>query len=82
MTALYLYFPLRYHFRRRGRDDSHGYAQLSRFLTPAVLACADHQGCAAGWAGEESEPWSTVDAVTAGTGLAAVDRTLTALWEG
>jgi DNA helicase-2/ATP-dependent DNA helicase PcrA len=30
---LYLYAPLRLHYRRNGRDDRHGYGQLSRFLT-------------------------------------------------
>jgi DNA helicase II / ATP-dependent DNA helicase PcrA len=30
---LYLYAPLRLHYHRSGRDDRHGYAQLSRFLT-------------------------------------------------
>jgi DNA helicase II / ATP-dependent DNA helicase PcrA len=30
--VLYLYAPLRLHYRRTGRDDRHGYAQLSRFL--------------------------------------------------
>jgi DNA helicase-2/ATP-dependent DNA helicase PcrA len=29
---LYLYAPLRLHYHRGGRDDRHGYAQLSRFL--------------------------------------------------
>jgi len=41
---LYAYFPLRYHHQRRGRDDKHGFAQLSRFLTPAVLHHVDHAG--------------------------------------
>jgi ATP-dependent DNA helicase UvrD/PcrA len=30
---LYLYAPLRLHYRRNGRDDRHGYGQVSRFLT-------------------------------------------------
>src|SRR5215469_7682278 len=29
---LYLYAPLRLHYHRTGRDDRHGYAQISRFL--------------------------------------------------
>jgi DNA helicase II / ATP-dependent DNA helicase PcrA len=37
---LYLYVPLRLHIHRRGRDDRHGYGQLTRFLHPrAVSAC-------------------------------------------
>jgi DNA helicase II / ATP-dependent DNA helicase PcrA len=35
---LFLYAPLRMHYRRMGRDDGHGYAPLSRFLDPAALA--------------------------------------------
>ncbi len=35
---LYLYAPLRLHHHRMGRDDRHGYAQLTRFLDPAALA--------------------------------------------
>jgi DNA helicase-2/ATP-dependent DNA helicase PcrA len=38
---LYLYAPLRLHYRRTGRDDRHGYAQLTRFLGPAALAQCD-----------------------------------------
>ena len=38
---LYAYLPLRYHHRRYGQEDPHGYAQLTRFFTPAVLACLD-----------------------------------------
>jgi DNA helicase II / ATP-dependent DNA helicase PcrA len=34
---LHIYAPLRYHRRPRGRDDVHGLAQLSRFLTDEVL---------------------------------------------
>jgi DNA helicase-2/ATP-dependent DNA helicase PcrA len=30
---LYLYAPLRLHHHRAGRDDRHGYAQISRFLS-------------------------------------------------
>jgi DNA helicase II / ATP-dependent DNA helicase PcrA len=35
---LYLYAPLRMHLHRMGRDDRHGYAQLTRFLDTAALA--------------------------------------------
>jgi len=40
----YAYLPLRYHHRRFGQEDPHGYAQLSRFFTPAVLACFENHG--------------------------------------
>jgi DNA helicase-2/ATP-dependent DNA helicase PcrA len=39
--ALHVYVPLRFHHRPRGRDDTHTYAQPSRFLTPAVRAHLD-----------------------------------------
>ncbi|HEX3922317.1 MAG TPA: ATP-dependent helicase [Streptosporangiaceae bacterium] len=35
---LYLYAPLRLHYHRTGRDDRHGYAQLSRFLDDRAQA--------------------------------------------
>jgi DNA helicase-2/ATP-dependent DNA helicase PcrA len=35
---LFLYAPLRMHYRRMGRDDGHGYAPLTRFLDQAALA--------------------------------------------
>jgi DNA helicase II / ATP-dependent DNA helicase PcrA len=38
---LYLYMPLRLHVHRMGRDDRHGYGQLTRFLDDkALAACA------------------------------------------
>jgi DNA helicase-2/ATP-dependent DNA helicase PcrA len=38
---LYLYAPLRIHHHRAGRDDRHSYAQLTRFLDAAALACCE-----------------------------------------
>jgi DNA helicase II / ATP-dependent DNA helicase PcrA len=35
---LYLYAPLRLHYHRTGRDDRHGYAQISRFLDAGAQA--------------------------------------------
>ena len=35
---LYLYAPLRLHYHRNGRDDRHGYAQLTRFLDARAQA--------------------------------------------
>jgi DNA helicase II / ATP-dependent DNA helicase PcrA len=35
---LYLYAPLRLHYRRTGRDDRHGYAQVTRFLDARAQA--------------------------------------------
>ena len=31
-----MHFPLRYYHHRTGLDDSHGYAQLTRFLSDGV----------------------------------------------
>jgi DNA helicase II / ATP-dependent DNA helicase PcrA len=39
---LYLYAPQRLHHHRRGRDDRHGFGQLSRFLHPGALAACDN----------------------------------------
>jgi DNA helicase-2/ATP-dependent DNA helicase PcrA len=35
---LYVYFPLRYYHKRYALGDTHGYAQLTRFITPDVKA--------------------------------------------
>ncbi len=67
--------PLRYHHHRGRLDDRHGYAPISRFLTPAVqdLMDAVHTGPPA--------PGSVVaDASATGTGVAAVDSLLAELW--
>jgi DNA helicase-2/ATP-dependent DNA helicase PcrA len=42
--ALHCYAPLRYHRFRHERSDVHGYAQLSRFLSPAVREHLDVDG--------------------------------------
>jgi DNA helicase II / ATP-dependent DNA helicase PcrA len=39
---LYLYAPMRLHIHRRGRDDRHGYGQLTRFLHRDALAACDN----------------------------------------
>ena len=39
---LYLYAPQRLHYHRRGRDDRHGFGQLTRFLHPGALAACDN----------------------------------------
>jgi len=74
--ALYGYVPLRYHHHRRGRDDAHGYAQHSRFLTPAVLEHVDHQGAA-----PLADPDSRGVPTGAAGGLGAVDRRLATLFQ-
>jgi DNA helicase-2/ATP-dependent DNA helicase PcrA len=42
--TLHLYAPLRYHHHPRARDDRHSFAQRSRFLDQAALACCDRTG--------------------------------------
>ena len=74
--ALYGYVPLRYHHHRRARDDAHGYAQRSRFLTPAVLEHVDHQGAA-----PVHDDGTDPGGVAAPCGLGAVDRRLASLFE-
>ena len=44
---LYLYAPLRLHHHRRGRDDRHGFGQLTRFLHRDALAACDSAAAAA-----------------------------------
>jgi DNA helicase-2/ATP-dependent DNA helicase PcrA len=44
---LYLYAPLRLHHHRRGRDDRHGFGQLTRFLHRDALAACDNAAAAA-----------------------------------
>ena len=39
--VLEVYFPLRYYRRPRGQSDTHGYAQLTRFLSDAVRPLFD-----------------------------------------
>ena len=75
-SGLYGYVPLRYHHHRRGRDDAHGYAQRSRFLTPAVLEHVDHQGAA-----PVGDPDADDGCPRAGSGLGPVDRRLATLFE-
>ena len=38
---LHVYYPLRFHYRPRGRDDDHSLSQPSRFLSAAVTGCFD-----------------------------------------
>jgi DNA helicase-2/ATP-dependent DNA helicase PcrA len=43
---LYITFPLRYYHRKHALGDSHSFAQLTRFLPPALLAHFDRCGVA------------------------------------
>ena len=68
--------PLRYHRHRHRLDDRHGYAPVSRFLSPAVQSLMDTDSAL-----PPSGALSTRDdpSVRAG-GVAAVDRMLAELW--
>ena len=69
---LYLYAPLRLHHHRRGRDDRHGFGQLTRFLHRDALAACDNT--AAGPA--------TQALPVAGPISVRVDAALGSLWDG
>ena len=72
--TLHLYAPLRYHHHPRARDDRHSFAQRSRFLDEAALACCDRVG---------TEPEPGPAAAVGGTPTAparTVAAELDALW--
>ncbi|MGH9180345.1 MAG: 3'-5' exonuclease, partial [Acidimicrobiales bacterium] len=74
--------PLRYHRHRFRLDDGHGYAPVSRFLSPAVQALMDTDH--AGPPGGDWKQGGTGDGRSGGDGpapgVAAVDRLLASLW--
>ena len=69
---LYLYAPQRLHVHRRGRDDRHGFGQLTRFLDDEALAAC------------ESVTAAPLTPVLPAVGSLAtkVDAALGALWDG
>jgi DNA helicase-2/ATP-dependent DNA helicase PcrA len=72
-SALHVYYPQRYHHRPRGRDDSHGWAQPSRFLSARVRSSFDKVSVEhdlASWASDSG----TED------GFGRVDADLESLW--
>jgi DNA helicase-2/ATP-dependent DNA helicase PcrA len=72
---LYTYAPLRYHYRPRSLGDRHGFAQLSRFLTPAVLECLDDVTPSRPAVEDLSEQQASI------RGIEEVDRLVAALWD-
>ena len=69
---LYLYAPQRLHVHRRGRDDRHGFGQLTRFLDGEALAACESVTAA-----------PLVPVLPAIGSLATkVDAALGALWDG
>ncbi len=69
---LYLYMPQRLHYHRRGRDDRHGFGQLTRFLPAGALAACDSATAA--------PPAPALPAV--GSLATKVDAALGSLWDG
>ena len=83
-SALEVNVPLRYHFKRRPLTDAHGYAQVSRFLSPAVRDRMDTEHAEGRQAvddavGPDGQVPDGQVAVVDG-GLAGVDRMLADLW--
>jgi DNA helicase-2/ATP-dependent DNA helicase PcrA len=71
--ALHVYLPLRYHHRPRGRDDSHGWAQPSRFLSAEVRSKFDEVEIA-----QELVSWASESGAEDGFGKVGAD--LESLW--
>ena len=69
---LYLYAPQRLHYHRRGRDDRHGFGQLTRFLPPEAVAACDSATAA---------PLTPV-LPAVGSLATRIDAALGSLWDG
>lgn len=68
---LYVYFPLRYYFRKHAMGDGHSLAQVSRFLSPTVRRFFAEEAA-------DGDVQGFVDAHD--RGLSGVDESLTRLW--
>jgi DNA helicase II / ATP-dependent DNA helicase PcrA len=75
---LYVYFPLRFYRRPRGKDDAHHYAQLTRFLPPQVQSLFDCKSV-----GVAARPAAADGALVGsnGRGSQQVDALLASLWD-
>ena len=71
--------PLRYHHSRHRLGDAHSFAQVSRFLSPAVQELMDRAHVESRPGAGDDEELCQAD-TAAGGGLAAVDRLLADLW--
>jgi DNA helicase-2/ATP-dependent DNA helicase PcrA len=78
-SALEVNVPLSYHYKRRPLTDAHGYAQVSRFLSPAVRALMDEIHTE-GRPGTDDGPDPRAEVALVDGGLAGVDRMLADLW--
>ena len=62
--ALHIYMPERYHHHPFGRDDRHGWAQPSRFLTDRVRAhCEEVTAAANGTGAIDAQPVEALDRI-------------------
>ncbi len=70
---LYVLFPLRYYYRKHRLGDSHGYAQLTRFIPPTVAQFFDQMSVVADQSEEEMD----------GKGTTAKDirKSIRSMWE-
>jgi DNA helicase II / ATP-dependent DNA helicase PcrA len=72
--ALFVHFPLRYYHHRTGLDDSHGYGQLTRFISPGARGLVDERATERA---EAESGWGP----RAGAGDSSpVDALLSSLW--
>jgi DNA helicase II / ATP-dependent DNA helicase PcrA len=71
-NVLEISWPLRYHHNRQHPTDRHGWAQLSRLITPDVKALLDVISTGPAVPDDDAE--------TAGVAVAAVDARLQELW--
>lgn len=71
---LYIYFPLRFFFRRSGVSDRHGMAQLTRFITPDVRRLLEERAPEPAHSEEHSSAYG------AGEAKAQLDEQLKNLW--
>jgi DNA helicase-2/ATP-dependent DNA helicase PcrA len=70
---LYVLFPLRYYYRKHRLGDSHGYAQLTRFIPQHVAQFFD-RGAVAGCRGEE-------EITEKPSHLMGIHRSIRSMWE-
>jgi len=74
---LYAYAPLRYHHRRYGKDDVHGYGQLTRFITPEVLATMEDITPAPLYANPADNRLNAIRPAA----ITALEQMVTSLWD-
>ncbi|HEX3620918.1 MAG TPA: ATP-dependent helicase [Acidimicrobiales bacterium] len=77
-SVLEVNVPLRYHHKRRPLADAHSYAQVSRFLSPAVQSLMDTDHVEGRPQFDDAGPGAGGGVVEGG--LAAVDSMLAGLW--